>query len=73
MRSMKAITKYCALIFSAFCYLEALRLHNNQSSIGQSRKYFKVRRKKELVNKIVYLVKKGVPLEKIYEELKIVA
>jgi len=25
------------------------------------------------VNKIVYLVKKGVPLEKIYEELKIVA
>jgi len=32
-----------------------------------------VRRKKELVNKIVYLVKKGVPLEKIYEELKIVA
>mgnify|MGYP001297352614 CR=1 FL=1 len=69
---MKAITKYCALVLKAFCYLEALRIQNNKSNIGQSRKYVKARRKKEFVNKIANLVKKGVPMDKIYEELRIV-
>jgi SRSO17 transposase len=73
MRKMKAIEKYCALIFSAFCYLEALRLHNNQTSIGQSRRCFKLRRRREFVDRVASLVRRGMPLKKIYEELNIAA
>ena len=73
MRRLKAIEKYCALIFSAFCYLEALRLNNNQSSIGQSRRCFKLRRRREYVNKVATLVKRGIPMSRIYRELKIAA
>ena len=73
MRNMKAIEKYCALIFSAFCYLEALRLQNNQLSIGQSRRCFKLRRKREFVDRVAYLVRRGLPINKIYKELNIAA
>jgi len=73
MRKMKAIEKYCALIFSAFCYLEALRHHNNQTSIGQSRRFFKLRRRREFVDRIAHLVRRGMPLKKIYAELNIAA
>jgi len=73
MRKMKAIEKYCALIFSAFCYLEALRLQNNQTSIGQSRRCFKLRRRREFVDKVAGLVRRGIPLKKIYMELNIAA
>lgn len=73
MRKMKAIKKYCALIFSAFCYLEALRLINNQLSIGQSRRIFKIKRKKDFIDKVAKLVRKGVSMKKIYQELKVAA
>lgn len=73
MRNMKAIEKYCALIFSAFCYLEALRLQNNQTSIGQSRRCFKLRRRREFVDKVASLVRRGMPMKKIYKELNIAA
>jgi len=73
MRKMKAIVKYCALVFSAFCYLEALRLVNDQKSIGQSRLCFKLRRRIEFVDQVVSLVRKGLPVENIYERLKISA
>ena len=73
MRRMKAIEKFCALVFSAFCYLEALRFQNKKSSIGQSRWYFRLRRKQHYVEHIVKLAREGVPLKKIYEELNLVA
>jgi len=73
MRRMKAIEKFCALVFSAFCYLEALRFLNNESSIGQSRWYFRLKRKQQYVERIAKLARDGVPLKKIYEELNLVA
>ncbi len=73
MRKMKAIEKYCALMFSAFCYLEALRLQNDQASIGQSRRCFKLRRRREFADKVASLARRGMPLKKIYKELNIAA
>lgn len=73
MRNMKAIEKFCALVISAFCYLEALRVLSNKSSIGQSRWFFKLRRKQQYVDRIAKLVRRGMPMKKIYEELKIAA
>lgn len=73
MRKMKAIEKFCALVFSAFCYLEALRFQNNESSIGQSRWYFRLRKKQHYVERIARLARDGLPLKKIYEELNLVA
>jgi SRSO17 transposase len=73
MRNMKAIIKYCALIFSAFCYLEALRLQNNQVSIGQSRRCFKLKRRRDFVDQVAALVRRGVPIGNIYKELNIAA
>lgn len=68
MRSMKAIEKYSAIVFSAFCYLESMRVHSDMLSIGQSRGQFKLKRKRQYVERIVNLVRKGVSMKKIYEE-----
>jgi len=73
MRNMKAIEKFCALVISAFCYLEAMRVLSNESSIGQSRWYFKVSRRRQFVDRVANLVRRGVSMQKIYRELKLVA
>jgi SRSO17 transposase len=73
MRNMKAIEKFCALVISAFCYLEALRVLSKRASIGQSRWYFKIARKRQFVDRVANLVKRGVSMQKIYKELKLVA
>lgn len=73
MRKLKAIEKYCALIFSAFGLLEAIRLTNNEKSIGQSRQYFKILKKKKYVDQVILLVRKGVSKKEIYSILKIAA
>jgi len=73
MRSMKAIEKYCAIVFAAFCYLESMRVLSDMSSIGQSRWQFKMKRKRQYVDRIVKLARRGVPMNKIYKELNIAA
>ena len=73
MRSLKAIEKFCALVFSAFGYLESLRVLSNASSIGQSRWCFTMKRKRQYVDRIADLVRKGVSMREIYKELKLVA
>lgn len=73
MRKLKAIEKYCALIFVAFGLLESFRVNNNDKSIGQSRKYFKIMKRREYVDQIILLSRRGVPKRDIYEKLKLVA
>jgi hypothetical protein len=73
MRKMKAIEKFCAIVFAAFCYLEAMRASSNLSSIGQSRWRFRNHRKREYVDRIIKLARKGVSVQKIYEELNLAA
>jgi hypothetical protein len=73
MRKLKAIEKYCALVFSAFGILEALRLSNNEKSIGQSRQYFKILKKRKYVDQVILLARKGVSKKEIYSILKIAA
>src|SRR3990172_8656059 len=73
MRKLKAIEKYCALVFSAFGLLEALRLSNNEKSIGQSRQYFKILKKRKYVDQVIMLARKGISKKEIYSILKIAA
>ena len=73
MRKMKAIEKYCALIFIAFGLLESIRLLNNDDSIGQSRQYFKKKKKQEFIDQVIIFTKKGISKKDIYEFFDLVA
>ena len=73
MRKLKAIGKYCALVFAAYALLESLRVANNEQSIGKSRQYFKIMKKREYVDQVITMHKKGVPKRDIYKKLKLVA
>ena len=73
MRKLKAIEKYCSLVFAACGMLEAIKVSNNEKSIGQSRRVFKIMKKREYVDRIITLSKKGVSRREIYRRLKLVA
>lgn len=73
MRKLKAIGKYCALVFAAYTLLESLRVSNNEKSLGQSRQYFKIMKKREYVDQVIILYQKGVLKRDIYKKLKLVA
>ena len=73
MRKLKAIGKYCALVFAAYTLLESLRVSNNEQSLGKSRQYFKIMKKREYVDQVITLYKKGVAKRDIYQKLKLVA
>jgi hypothetical protein len=73
MRKLKAIGKYCALIFSAYTLLESLRISNKEQSLGKSRQYFKIVRKREYVDQVINMFRKGVSKKDIYKKLKLVA
>jgi SRSO17 transposase len=73
MRKLKAIEKYCVLIFAAYALLESLRVLNNEQSLGKSRQYFKIMKKREYVDQVIKLHKKGVSKKDIYQKLKLVA
>ncbi len=73
MRNMKAIEKYCALIFSAFGLLEYLRVDNNGKSIGQSRRCFTIKRKKNYIDLVIDLSRKGMSKKDIYRKMNLVA
>jgi len=73
MRKLKAIGKYCALVFAAYTLLESLRVSNNEQSLGQSRQYFKIMKKREYIDQVIILHNKGVSKKDIYKKLKLVA
>ena len=73
MRKLKAIEKYCALVFSAFGFLEVFRLSNNNKSIGQSRQYFQILKKRKLVDQVIDLSRRGMSKKYIYKKFKLVA
>lgn len=73
MRRLKAMEKFYALVFSAFGYLESLSVLSNASSIGQSRWFFTMMRKRQYVDCIAALVRIEVPMWEIYKGLKLVA
>ncbi|NLW32611.1 MAG: IS701 family transposase [Fibrobacter sp.] len=73
MRKLKAIEKYCALVFAAYALLESLRVSNNEQSLGKSRQYFKMMKKRKYVDQVIDLHKKGVSKRDIYKTLKLVA
>ncbi len=73
MRKLKAIEKYCALVFAAYALLESLRVANNEQSLGKSRQYFKIMKKREYVDQVIIMHKKGVSKRDIYKKLKLVA
>lgn len=73
MRKLKAIGKYCALVFAAYTLLESLRVTNKEQSLGKSRQYFKIMKKRKYVDQVITLHKKGVPKKDIYKRLKLVA
>ena len=68
MRKLKAIGKYCALVFAAYTLLETLRASNNEQSLGQSRQYFKIMKKREYIDQVIILYKKGVSKRDIYKK-----
>jgi SRSO17 transposase len=73
MRKLKAIEKYCALVFAAYALLESLRIANKEQSLGKSRQYFKLMKKRKYVDQVIDLHKKGVSKRDIYKTLKLVA
>ena len=60
MRKLKAIEKYCALVFAAYALLELMRVSNHEQSIGKSRQYFKLMKKRKYVDQVIDLHRKGV-------------
>ena len=73
MRKLKAIEKYCALVFAAYALLESLRISNNEQSLGKSREHFKLMNKRKYVDQVIDLQKKGFSKRDIYKKLKLVA
>ncbi|HOP65267.1 MAG TPA: transposase [Spirochaetota bacterium] len=63
MRKLKAIEKYCTLVFAAYALLESMRVSGNEQSLGKSRQYFKLMKKRKYVDQVIELYKKGVQKE----------